>query len=400
MQPQQPATPASQHSGVGGQVLPPALQAAALADAIAAAAGSSSPMAKSVRAAASLPQSPMRSPVRYSPESQRQRQRFYHLPPQSPSAATAAPPSPGQAAAGAALFAAAAAAAAASPVQAPQSVPPSPAQYSPESLRCRQDLHHQQQLAPVRVPPASAVLAAEQAALAAEQRVVAQVAQATSGRHSPGSRWQRQAAAAQQAALAQAQLRRLLSEQQQEMQAAAAEAEAEAEGLQAQAPAPTPTSRFVSAVPAEQQQQRFATATTPGTGVGSAGFLQTPLPPQHSAACAAMMISARLAQAEQVRAALLWPTASPPCPLPRLPTPPNSAPPPLNTAHPDRCHSGTAQLHCSDGAPTRGCCRQRAGRRVVGATAADAEHSGPARGTVQVRQRRCCWPFPSPRHAG
>lgn len=305
VQREQPAgdpSPFTQHSSTGGLALHPAVLAAAAE----AAAGSSSPMAKSVRAAGSVPQ----SPVRYSPASLRQRQRCLQPPPHSPepvasgAAAAAAgvsvPASPGQAP-GAALFAAAAVAAAASPVQAPVVEPPSPAQYSPESLRYRQ----QQGLPQLRVPTTAAARAAAAAVAAAEQEAAAAAAEEMGGHYSPGSLRQRQAAAAQKLAMSQLQLQRLLSEQQADMARHAAEAAAEVEGhppegLQAAPPAaPTPASRFAPA----QQQPAATPASAMGSVAGAGQPYHTPLGQPMDAAASAALISARLAQAEQVRTA-------------------------------------------------------------------------------------------------
>ena len=251
-----PGSPFSQYSAAQrGAPLPP-LRAGTLAAATAAlaAGGADSPAARSVRAAGSVPQ----SPVLYSPESLRQRQlrQQQQLPPRSPSSAAAVaaaaaargascPASPA-AAPGAAVFAAAAAAAAASPMHVPGAVAPSPPQLSPESTQLRQQ--QRLQLAPVRVPPAD-VAAAEP-----EQ----------SGAISPGSQRQRQVSAARAAAVSQLQLQRLMSERQQDLQSAAEEEEAAAEAGDGVLPPPgqlTPTSRYAPPAPAPQQLQQAPLAS-------------------------------------------------------------------------------------------------------------------------------------------
>ncbi|KAL4420123.1 hypothetical protein ABPG77_000294 [Micractinium sp. CCAP 211/92] len=194
-------------------------------------------------------------------------------------------------AAAAALFAAAAAAP--ETPMAPTAVPPSPAQLSPESLQYG------------RAQP--------QAASAAQRAPAIDYA----GRDSPDSQRFKQHAAQTSMAVSQLQLRRLLSKGQQGMQTAAAQAAAAGEDVvedgqteawpEGQPQLVTPTSRYC---PPQQQQQGPAGAETPrGSVVGSAAAGQRTASPgmqrpeqqqQPAPGVPAAVISARLAQAEQL----------------------------------------------------------------------------------------------------
>lgn len=181
---------------------------------------------------------------------------------------------------------------------APTAVPPSPAQLSPESLQYG------------RAQP--------QAASAAQRAPAIDYA----GRDSPDSQRFKQHAAQTSMAVSQLQLRRLLSEGQQGMQTAAAQAAAAGEDVvedgqteawpEGQPQLVTPTSRYCP--PQQQQQQQGpAGAETPrGSVVGSAAAGQRTSSPsmqrpeqqqQPAPGVPAAVISARLAQAEQVTGA-------------------------------------------------------------------------------------------------
>lgn len=285
-------SPFTQGSSAGLQQRPPpSLRAGTLAAAAAAAAGSASPMAKSVRAASSLPQ----SPVRYHPESLRLRSQQQQQAP--------APASPGPAP-GAEVFAVAAAADAASPMRAPAPEPPSPMQLSPESQRLRQLI--------VRAPPPELVEAAAEAAQrlqAAAPPDAATVADPGAQPTSPGSLRHRQAAAAQAQAVAQLELRRLQSEQQGALQEAAAEAASAQEAPLAQLGG-TPTSRYAMPQAAPQQEPVLQAGGSPATVVGSAGprYAQAGLSAEPAAAWqgSAALVSAHLAEAQQVGGIAMW----------------------------------------------------------------------------------------------
>lgn len=259
-------SPFTQHSSSVRRGRVPALPAGSLAAAAEAAAVSASPMARSVRGMAA--DSPVQSPALHRTRS---------------GAATrpsASPPS------GAAIFAAAAAAEVASPQQ-QLAVAPSPAQLSPESVRFRQQF-----LPHVRAPAAGAAAAGQEAG---GQTL------------SPGSQLQRRAAAAQAAAVEELEMQRLISEQQLLQRQAGhglgtVPSHQQAAGhLVAGQRQHTPTSRY-----APQQPKQASPAST---GAASAArypqVQQQPEPqPQEQQSqeerMAAALISARLAQAEQV----------------------------------------------------------------------------------------------------
>ncbi len=262
-------SPFTRHSSSGRGERVPALPAGSLTAAAEAAAVAASPMARSVRSRGE--------------ETTPQSTALHRMRPGAATRPSASPPT------GAALFAAAAAAEVASPQQLPAAVAPSPAQLSPESKRFRQ------QFLPHELVPAPGGAAA---------------GQERSGHSlSPGSQLQRRAAAAQATAVEELKMQRLISEQQllerQAGQQAGAVPAAHAAPVQRQR---TPTSRY-----APQHQEQQAQASHVSAGVGSVTrYPQVQQQQQQQQAeqqqptqeerMAAALISARLAQAEQVRA--------------------------------------------------------------------------------------------------
>ena len=259
-------SPFTQHSSSVRRGRVPALPAGSLAAAAEAAAVSPSPMARSVRGIAA--DSPVQSPALH-----RTRSGAGTRPSASPLS-------------GAAIFAAAAAAEVASPQQ-QSAVAPSPAQLSPESVRFRQQF-----LPHVRAPAAGPAAAGQEAG---DQAL------------SPGSQLQRRVAAAQAAAVEELEMQRLISEQQLLQRQAGqglgtVPAHQQAAGhLVAGQRQHTPTSRY-----APQQPQQASPAST---GAASAArFPQVQQQPEaqqqeqqeQEERMATALISARLAQAEQV----------------------------------------------------------------------------------------------------